>query len=170
MNFILIIAALGLAALAVYSINAWAVAHALFVLVGDSWVIQAEGWDALWPPLATGLMAGAAVGLAIGWVAFGRLSQVLQENRNEAIQEAEKSLFEQRQELAKKRAGIDFEIQKLVKESTAASSQRAENFSLENEKNKDEVLRLQRKIKIIEGKLKGAQQKAARIKARLTSV
>lgn len=172
MNFIFIIAALGLAVVAIYSIHTWAMAHALAALVGDKWVIQAEGWEALWPSLAAGLMAGAAVGLAIGWVAFGRLSQVLQEGKNEAIQEAEKSLFEQRQELAKRRASIDFEIQKLVKESTTASSQRAENFSLENEKNKNTILRLQRKIEIIEKRLAGSKRaRAARKeKAQLTSL
>lgn len=164
MNFIFIISALGLIWVAGYSAHEWAVAHALAELSDGKWAIQAEGWAALWLPLTMGLLTGAAAGIGLGLVASRRLAQVLQEGKDKAVEQAEKSLSEQRQELSKKRASIDFEIQKLVKESTAASSQRAENFSLENEKNKDEVLRLQRKIRIIEGQLKGAHQKAARLK------
>lgn len=170
MNLIFIIAALGVVGVAGYSAHEWAAAHALFALVGEEWHMQARGWAALWPPLTLGLLVAAVPAFALGLVASRRLAQALQADKEKVTEQAEKALSDQRQELAKKRASIDFEIQNIIKESIAAANQRAENFLLENEKNKDEILRLQRKLRIIEGQLKGAQQKAARIKARLTSV
>lgn len=170
MNLILIICTLGLVGLAGYMAHGWATSHALAVLVGDSWSIQAEGWAALWPVLAVGLLAGAAVGCALGLVLSGKLAEALSDKRTDAVKEAEKALQAQRVELARERAGIDEKIQQVADERIKSIKQWAEKIALENEKNKDEILRLQRKTGIMEGRMKGAQQKAARIKARLTSV
>lgn len=170
MNFILIICTMGLVGLAGYMVNGWATSHALAVLVGDSWSIQAEGWAALWPPVSAGLLAGAVVGLALGVVLSGKLAEALEDKRSAAVKEAEKALQAQRLELARERAGIDQKIQQVADERIKSIKEWSEKIALENEKNKDEILRLQRKTGIMEGRMKGAQQKAARIKARLTSV
>ena len=166
MNLILIICTLGLVGLAGYMAHGWATSHALAVLVGDSWSIQAEGWAALWPPVSAGLLAGAVVGLALGVVLSGKLAEALAERQRSrsSADEAQKALQAQRLELARERAMLDAEIQKNVAESTASIKEWSEKKEIENEKLRREVLRLQQKERIIEGRLKGAQQKANRLK------
>ena len=167
---------LGFVALAImfvagYLLNGWATSHALAVLEADKWVIQAEGWEALWQALAVGTVAGVAAGLALGVVLSGKLGDALQERRSSAHAEAQKALQAKRQELAKREADIDEQIQTVTSERIKSINEWSEKIALENEKNKDEILRLQRKSGIIEGRMKGAQQKAARLKkARLKSV
>ena len=164
MNVILFALAGGLVFVAAYMANTWVTAHALAVTAGDSWAIQATGWPALWPVLAVGLLVGAAAGLALGLVLSGKLAEALGDKHTDAAKEAEKALQAQRLELARERAGIDQKIQQVADERIKSIKQWAEKTTLENEKNKDEILRLQRKTGIIEGRMKGAQQKAARIK------
>lgn len=171
MTVFLVIIALGLLWLAAYTLHGWVTAHALAVAVGEQWSIQAQGWAALWPTVAAGLLAGAVVGLVIGLVASGRIAEALEDKRSAAVKEAEKALQAQRLELVKRQAGIDAEIKKVADERIKSIKSWADNLALENEKLKDELLHLQRKTGIIEGRLKGAQQKAARFKkARLMSV
>ena len=171
MTVFLVIIALGLLWLAAYTLHGWVTAHALAVAVGEQWSIQAQGWAALWPTVAAGLLAGAVVGLVIGLVASGRIAEALEDKRSAAVKEAEKALQAQRLELARERSGIDQKIQQVADERIKSIKQWAENIALENEKNKDEILRLQRKTGIMEGRLKGAQQKANRLKkAQLTRV
>lgn len=160
---------LGFVALAImfvagYLLNGWATSHALAVLEAEKWVIQAEGWEALWQVLAVGVVAGVAAGLALGVVLSGKLAEALADKRTDAAKEAEKVLQAQRLDLARERAGIDQKIQQVADERIKSIKEWAEKTALENEKNKDEILRLQRKTGIIEGRMKGAQQKAARIK------
>lgn len=171
MNLILLVMAGGLVFVAAYMANTWVTSHALAVAAGDQWAIQASGWPALWPVLAVGLLAGAAAGLALGLVLSGKLAEALADKRTDAAKEAEKALQAQRLELVKRQAGIDAEIKKVADERIKSIKSWADNLALENEKLKNEVLHLQRKTGIIEGRLKGAQQKAARFKkARLMSV
>lgn len=156
---------------AAYLLNSWATAHALAVLIGDQWSIQAHGWGGLWPVLAVGMLAGAVMGVALGVGLSGKLAEVLAERQSSSADQAQKALQAQRQELAKRQAGIDAEIKKVADERIKSIKEWGEKIAIENEKNKDEILRLQRKTGIIEGRMKGAQQKAARLKkARLMSV
>lgn len=171
MNLILLAMAGGLVFVAAYMANAWVTAHALAVAAGNSWAIQATGWPALWPVLAVGLLVGAVAGLALGLVLSGKLAEALSDKRTDAVKEAEKALQAQRVELARERAGIDQKIQQVADERIKSMKEWSEKIALENEKNKDEILRLQRKTGIMEGRLKGAQQKANRLKkAQLTRV
>lgn len=171
MTVFLVIIALGLLWLAAYTLHGWVTAHALAVAVGEQWSIQAQGWAALWPTVAAGLLAGAVVGLVIGLVASGRIAEALEDKRSAAVKEAEKALQAQRLELARERSDVDKKIREVTDERIKSIKSWADNLALENEKLKDELLHLQRKTGIIEGRLKGAQQKAARFKkARLMSV
>ena len=167
MNFIFFLAALGIACAAGWLANDWATSHALALEVGEQWSIQAEGWAALWPPVAVGLLVGAVSAFALGLVVSGRIAQAIQTGKDKATEQAQKLLSEQRRELAKKRADIDTEIQKSVQISTASANQHAEICSLENEKNKDTILRLQRKIEIIEKRLIGSTKARAERKKKV---
>lgn len=155
---------IGIIVLAGWLLHGWVDSHALAVLVGDRWNIQAEGWAALWPTLAVGLLAGLFFGFIVGMLLSEKLGEALSDKRTETAKQAEKELHQQRLELARERAGIDQKIQQVADERIKSIKEWAEKTALENEKNKDEILRLQRKTGIMEGRMKGAQQKAARIK------
>jgi hypothetical protein len=172
MNFIFFLAVAGTACAAGWLANDWATNHALALAMGEQWSIQSEGWAALWPPVAVGLLAGAVPAFALGLAISGRIAQAIQAGKDEATEQAQKLLSEQRRELTKKRAGIDAEIQEFIQQSTALVNQRADKIYLESEKKDDTILRLQRKIEIIEKRLAGSKRARAdrQKKAQLKSV
>ena len=172
MNFIFFLAAVAIACAAGWLANDWATSHALALAVGEKWSIQAEGWAALWPPMAVGLLAGAVPAFALGLAISGRIAQAIQAGTEEATEQAQKRLSEQRQELIKKRSGMDAEIQECVEQSIASVNQRSDKIYMENEKNKETILRLKRKIEIIEKRLAGSNRARSerQRKAQLKSV
>ena len=171
MNLIFLIAALGVSSVAAYMIHDWASTHGLAILVGNTWAMQAKGWHAVWPTISMGLLVGTVLGITIGTVLSGRLAQALEAKKDEATEKAEKALAKQRQELAAKSARMDAEIKNAVTLATTSSQEWAEKHRLEAESNRIKVLQLERKIDTLEKRMKGSQQKAARLKkAQLKSV
>lgn len=172
MNFVLIVIVGGVALFSIGTLNSWVQAHALSLLVGDKWIIQVQGWPALWQQVAVGFLAGAASAFALGLMISGNLAKVLQERTNKANQAAEKLLSEQREGLAKRRASIDAEIQKNVRIAIAEVNQKVENLSVENEKRRETIINLQRKNEVMVKRIAGSKRaKAARQKkAQLMSV
>lgn len=158
---------LGFVALAIifvagYLLNGWATSHALAVLEADKWVIQAEGWTGLWPLLTVGLLTGVAVGLAVGLVMSGKIAQAIASGKDTALDAARADLAKREQTLTQH-----------IIHSTKEASDKALKYAAETNQAEEKLLHAQRKQRIIEGRLKGAQQKAARLKktqARLTSV
>ncbi|SER89027.1 hypothetical protein [Giesbergeria anulus] len=171
MNLIFLIAALGVSLVAAYMVNDWASTHGLAILVGDTWAMQAKGWPAVWPTISVGLLVGTVLGITIGTVLSGRLAQALEAQKDEATEKAQKALSKQRQELAAKSARIDAEIKNAIAIATANSQEWVETHRLEAESNRIKALQLERKIDTLEKRMKGSQQKAARLKkAQLKSV
>ena len=171
MNLIFLITALGMSLVAVYMVNDWASTHGLAILVDGTWAIQAKGWPAVWPTLSVGLLAGTVVGISLGILLSGRLTQALEAQKDEATEKAEKALAKQRQELAAKSARMDAEIKNAVTLATTSSQEWAEKHRLEAESNRIKALQLERKIDTLEKRMKGSQQKAARLKkAQLKSI
>ena len=171
MNLIFLIAALGMSLVAAYMLNDWASTHGLAILVGDTWAMQAKGWPAVWPTISVGLLVGTVLGITIGTVLSGRLAQALEAQKDEATEQAQKALSKQRQELAAKSARMDAEIKNAITLATANSQELTEKHKLEAENNRIKALQLERKIDTLEKRLKGSQQKAARLKkAQLKSV
>ena len=162
MRIILLIMVAGVVGLAGYMLNGWVAAHALAVAADGEWSIQAEGWSGLWPLVEVGLLAGLAAGVAIGLVVSGKISQALASSKDAALDTA-------RADLAKREQAL---TQRII-DSTKDSNHKALKYAAETNQVEEKLLHAQRKQRIIEGRLKGAQQKAARIKkaqARLTSV
>lgn len=159
--FFLIIFA-GVIWLAGYMLNSWVTIHALAVAAGAEWSIQGVGWDGLWPLLSVGLVAGVAVGVAVGLVVSGKIAEAIASGKDAALDTA-------RADLAKREQALTHRII----ESTKDANDKALKYAAETNQSEEKLLRAQRKQRIIEGRLKGAQQKAARLKkaqARLTSV
>lgn len=159
--FLLIIFA-GVVWLAGYMLHSWVTAHALAVAVGAEWSIQAVGWAGLWPLLSVGLLAGVAMGVAVGLVVSGKIAEAIASGKDAALETARADLAKREQALTQR-----------VIHSTKEANDRALKYAAETNQAEEKLLRAQRKQRIIEGRLKGAQQKAARLKkaqARLTSV
>jgi len=124
---------IGIIVLAGWLLHGWVDSHALAVLVGDRWNIQAEGWAALWPTLAVGLLAGGVIAFLAGLLLSKKLWEVIGDNRTEAAKQAEKELHQQRLELSKERAEIDKKIQEISEERIKSIQERVEKIYQENE-------------------------------------
>ena len=171
MNLIFLLLALGVSSVAAYMAHDWASTHGLAILVDGTWAMQAKGWPAVLPTISVGLLVGTVLGITIGTVLSGRLAQALETKKDEATEQAQKALSKQRQELAAKSARIDAEIKNAIAITTANSQEWAEKHRLEAESNRIKALQLERKIDTLEKRMKGSQQKAARLKkAQLKSV
>lgn len=156
-----------------YMLNDWVMAHALAVATDGKWALQADGWSGLWPLITVGMIAGLAVGVTLGVLISRKLANALNKRRELAEIDTQKELDKQRLALARKEAEIDARIKSIAEERISAIQKQADALAIENEKTRTELLRLKKKSEIIEGRLKGAQQKAARIKkkkAQLTSL
>lgn len=153
MIFLLGLAAVGIIGMTGYIIHSWVSEHALAVAMDGRWMVQAEGWASLWILLVVGLLAGAVMGLSLGVAASGRIA--------EALSAAHEDSFEQaRTQLQQERARLEEKIRKSTEKAYDASRIYNEKFQQE----RDKSLLLERKIKSMEGRMKGAQQKATRIK------
>ena len=134
------------------------------MLIDDRWTLQAKGWEAIFPPVTAGLLAGLGVGVFLGVTLSNELGKYLQERKNDSLGDAQAALEKQRLALAKDRAGVDAHIQKVSGERISAIKKHNEALALENEQLKRDFAAQKNRADIIEGKLKGAQQKNARLK------
>ena len=147
-----------------WMIHSWVITHALSVLTDGKWYVQAEGWSGLWPTVSAGLLAGLGVGLFLGVTLASELGKYLQERKNDSLGDAQAALEKQRLALSKDRAGVDAHIQKVSQERISAIKKHNEALALEKEQLKRDFAAQKNRADIIEGKLKGAQQKNARLK------
>ena len=168
MIFILFLAAVGIVWAAGYMAHNWATAHALAVAAMDGgWTIQAEGWASLWRIMAMGFVPGAAISLGLGLVMGGRMAAALLAAREEGANEVREQLAQEREKWEEKITSVRLESNEY-----AQSINKHVQFS--NDKllqEREKALRAERKSRTIEGRLKGAQQKAERFKkkAQLTT-
>lgn len=147
-----------------YILNSWVSTHAIAILIDGTWTLQHKGWEAMFPPVTAGLLAGLGVGIFLGIGLANKLGEYLQERNNDGIADANAELERQRLALAKASAGVDAQIQKVSGERISAIKKHNEALTLENEQLKRDFLAQKNRADIIEAKLKGAQQKNARLK------
>lgn len=162
MILILILVALGVVGLAGYLLDGWVAGHGLAVAsAAGQWSIEAEGWAALWHVVSLGVLLGTVAGVAVGLMLSGHVARALAKARDAALDDARAGLQAREAELTQR-----------IVQSTKEARQDALRYADEAHKSEELLLREQRKRRIIEGRLKGAQQKASRIQkqARLTSV
>ena len=142
------------------SVNVWVQAHALAELVDEKWSIVDIGWGALWPAVSAGAMGGLAAGLVVGLVASGGLANALWALATALSKTKDSALDASRAELLKDRSAIN---QKIIRSTWESNEKEAAAVQKSSEYYKN-LLLLERKLKIMEGKLTGARQKAARLK------
>lgn len=147
-----------------YLLNSWVQVHAIAVLIDGTWTMQAKGWSALLPQISAGLLAGLGVGFCIGILLANELAKFLQNRKNDSLADAQNALDNQRIALAKERASIDAHVQKVTSERVSAIKKNNDALTLENDTLKRDLIAQKNKLGIIEGRLKGAQQKNARLK------
>ena len=168
MIFILFLAAVGIVWAAGYMANNWAAAHALAVAATNGgWAVQAEGWSSLWPIMAMGFVPGAAIGIGLILVMGGRMAAALSAAREEGANEVREQLAQERAKWEKKITSVRLESNEYAQSINKQAQFTNEKLQQEREK----ALRAERKSRTIEGRLKGAQQKAERFKkkAQLTT-
>ena len=165
--------ALALAALlgiSLWLISGWLDGHALMVSVGDKWEIAAQGWGlflTLGGPLAA---AGLLIGLAIGIPAGSRLLGFLVEKQGADVEASRKALAVERQGLEAAKAALDGQIRQAADQGRQEGARIAQEATEARFSAEDKAKGMERRQRALEGRLKGAQQKAARMqkKAQLT--
>lgn len=155
-----------LAGLLAWATHTWVDARALAVAVGDKWVIDGQGWSSMWPIIMAGLIPGLVLGLFTGR-GFGQLIEKWIDDGMEATRAA---LAQERQQIEAKKSNLDAQIRKsasAARQQADETIQKAEISVLEARKH---ASMQERRVEKLEGRLKGAQQRAKRKeKALLTS-
>lgn len=166
----IIFIALVIIGIATYAIlSGWINSHGLAILSDSGkWHIDSTGWEALWPTLTVGAAAGLIVSLVIFILLSESLHSLFSSHVEERHTEEKAALSELRQELNKRQAGIDAEIKKNLAENISSYEATIEILERSRYEIKKENELLKSKNDIIASRLKGAQQKAARIKKSTT--
>lgn len=166
----LILAFAALLGVSLWLVNGWLAARALVDISGDTPRLIAEGWGlflSLGGPLAA---FGLLIGLAIGIPAGSRLLGLLVEKQGAEIEASRAALIAERQQLEAAKAALDGQIRQAAaqgrQEGAAIAQEATQARFLAEDRAKD----MERRQRALEGRLKGAQQKAARMqkKAQLT--
>lgn len=147
-----------LAGLLAWATHTWVDARALAVIVGDKWVINDQGWSGMWPILLAGLIPGLVLGLFAG-SGFGHLIEKWIDDGQEATRQ---KLSADRTQLEAQKSAMDSQIRKaaaLARQQAVEDVKTAEIAMLEAQKH---AKILQNRINQMEGRLKGAQQRAKR--------
>ena len=166
----LIAAFAALIGLCLWLMNGWLASHALMVAVGDKWEMAEQGWGlflSLGGPLAA---VGLLIGLAIGIPAGSRLLGLLVEKQGADVEASRKALAVERQELEAAKADLDSQVRQAAAQGRQEGARIAQEAAEARFVAEDRAKGMERRQIALEGRLKGAQQKAARMqkKAQLT--
>lgn len=166
----LIAAFAALVGLCLWLMNGWLAARALVDIGGDTPVVIAESWGlfvSLGGPLAA---FGLVIGLAIGIPAGSRLLGLLVEKQGAEIEASRAALIAERQKLEAAKAALDGHIRQAAAQGRQEGAAIAQEATQARFLAEDRAKGMERRQRALEGRLKGAQQKAARMqkKAQLT--
>lgn len=160
-------------AIAYFILNGWVQTHAFAVLTGPhQWEILETGWSSLWVPLAVGALAGLVLFLIISALVSESLHTLITSRLEDALQSEKQALVDLREQLAHREASIDTQIKKITNIKIKETESVIEILQKENIELKNKLHQAAFKNDKMLGRMKGAQQKASRIKkkAQLTSV
>ena len=163
---ILVIFLLAIVAAAAWLANGWVVAHGVAELVDGKWALEASGWSAVGVLAGAFLVIGGIFGGLLGFMAGSRLWRLVEEHEDLATRLAREQLDAERKKLEAVRRDLErrkWEIDGQVSESIAEARQAG---LLRAERAEQAARQAQRKTQGLEGRLKGAQQKAVRMKRR----
>lgn len=147
--------------------QSWVIAHGLAVLTPNGhWAMMGEGWHGVGYILIIGLIIGLVAGAFAGSGFSGLIKSWIARNDDAARRE----LLEERQKIELIKTQMDGLIKKATLEGRQQGAEIADRASLARFEAEDKARRLEGRLNTVEGRLKGSQQKAARIKkTQLTS-
>jgi hypothetical protein len=126
---------------------------------------MAEGWYGVGYVLIIGIAIGLVAGILVG----GKFADLIKSWIASSNDAAREKLLEERQQIEILKTQMDGLIMKATLEGRKEGAAMAEKASLARLEAENNLKRLQIRLNTVEGRLKGAQQKAARIqKALLT--
>lgn len=160
-------------AIAYFLLNGWVQTHAFAVLTGPhKWEILDTGWTSLGVPLAVGAVAGLVLCLIISALISESLHTFITSRLEDTLQSEKQALEDLREQLAHREASIDSQIKKITNIKIKETESIIEVLQKENIELKNKLYQAAFKNDKMLGRMKGAQQKASRIKkkAQLTSV
>ena len=158
----LILALAAILGVSLWLVNGWLAGHALVVAVGDKWELAAQGWGlflSLGGPLAA---FGLLIGLAIGIPAGSRLLGLLVEKQGAEVEANRAALAAERQKLEAAKAALDGQIRQAAAQGRQEGAAIAQEATQARFMAEDRAKGMERRQRALEGRLKGAQQKAAR--------
>lgn len=164
---LLIVAFAAFFGLSLWLMNGWMAGHALAVSSNGKWEIVAQGWGlllSLGGPLAG---FGILVGLGIGIPAGSRLLGFLEEKQGSEIEQTRASLASERQKLEASKAALDQKIRQAAAQGRQDGARIAQEASEAQAKAESLARAYESRLSALEGRLKGAQQKATRLKTAL---
>jgi len=149
-----------------YVTHTWVDARALAMVVGDKWVISGVGWSGMLPILLAGLIPGLVLGLFAG-SGFGKL---IEKWIDDGMHATRQGLAEDRANLQSAYANLDYQIKNATDQGRREGAVVAREASQARQIAEGRVSNMERKLNALQGRLRGAQQKAARMrkKAQLT--
>lgn len=144
--------------------QSWVVIHGLVVLTPSGrWEMMGEGWHGVGYLLVFGMIIGLVGGVFVG-SGFADLIKSWIASNDDAARE---KLLEERQQIESVKTQIDGRIKKAFMDGRKEGAEMAERASLARFAAEDKARRLENRLNAVEGRLKGSQQKAARIKKTL---
>lgn len=165
MIYALLLVVLVIISAVLWQTHSWVQSHALVVLtdIGE-WSLVSTGWESMWPVLCVGAASGALTALSICLLVSKNLSSVTKKYFEAKHSKEAAALSELRLALNKQQADIDAEIKKNVSLHTTAYENTLEELRSSNREMQTQLEKLKRKNETLVGRLKGAQQRAMRLK------
>ena len=144
--------------------QSWVVVHGLAVLTPSGhWEMMGEGWHGVGYILIIGMVIGLAAGVFAGSGFADLIKSWIASNDATALAK----LFEERQQIELMKTQMDGLIKKATLAGRKEGAEMAERASLARFEAEDKARRQDERNQALEGRLKGSQQKAARIKKTL---
>jgi hypothetical protein len=144
--------------------QSWVITHGLAVLTPSGhWEMMGEGWHGVGYILIIGLIIGLVGGVFAG-SGFADLIKSWITSNDDAARE---KLLEERQQIELVKTQMDDRIKKAFMDGRKEGAAMAEKASLARFEAEDKARRQDERNQALEGRLKGSQQKAARLKKTL---
>jgi len=144
--------------------QSWVITHGLAVLTPSGhWEMMGEGWHGVGYLLVLGMIIGLVAGAFAGSEFADLIKSWIASNDDTAREK----LLEERQQIELMKTQMDGLIKKATLAGRKEGAEMAEKASLARFEAEDKARRLEGRLNAVEGRLKGSQQKAARIKKTL---
>jgi len=160
---ILVLSLIAITVLSIWLANGWLSSRALAVAIGNNWEITAQGWGLLLSLGGPLFSIGLLIGLLAGILAGSKLLGLLTAKQGADIEASRMDLATQWQALEAAKAALDGQIQQAAARGRQDGARIAHEATQAQLAAEERANKMEYRKRILEGRLKGAQQKAARI-------